>query len=439
MAYHNGCCRKPITINRGKAPGRYAMRSVNFSQDNLSVQWQYVKRNLSNMGISYEFDAFHIQAHRRIEELIQSSIYEEFKLQMGAGRYQRIPTRLDTRQGTYTRHFTTTFGTSEVYVPRLRYHNVKVHYSLFKKYQRRQKYFDDMIVLSMILGLSTRKQRKFFKAFIGDAVSHTTASRLIKTLEDSLKDYRTKPIQDNYKYLLVDGIWVHIKEKTIRNRPILFALGITKDNKKEILAFKLAKGETEAEVTAFLNDLYRRGLHGKHLKLIASDGAKGIRAAINMVYPYVKWQLCYTHKLRNLSKNIQHKLKHRRKIMPQASYIYKAQSKRQAIKRFNRLCERWQHIEPGAIRCFKKDFHDTLGFYDYTDDKNLVSTTNHLERDLEEVRRRIKIQGYFKNERSLNLWIYGIITQIRQTQQPYEMPTKHIVTIIKEPKYKSVR
>ena len=61
---------------------------------------------------------------------------------------------------------------------------------------------------------------------------------------------------------------------------ILFVLGITKDNKKEIIAFKPAKGETEAKVTALLNDLYRRGLEGRKLKLIASDGAKGIRAGI---------------------------------------------------------------------------------------------------------------------------------------------------------------
>ena len=96
---------------------------------------------------------------------------------------------------------------------------------------------------------------------------------------------------------------------------ILFVLGVTLDNKKEIIAFKLAKGETEEECSALLNDLYRRGLEGKNLKLIASDGAKGIRAAINMVYPYAKWQLCYVHKLRNLIKHIRYKQQHRKSMM----------------------------------------------------------------------------------------------------------------------------
>lgn len=114
--------------------------------------------------------------------------------------------------------------------------------------------------------------------------------------------------------------------------------------------------------------------------------------------------------------------------MPQASRIYKAEAKKEAIKRFDRFCKRWEHIEPYAVRCFKKNF------YDFVEDRNFISTTNHLERDLEEIRRRIKIQGYFKNEKSLNLWIYGIVDQIRKEQQPENMPNCTF-TLVKEPKY----
>lgn len=418
------------------------MRRIDFSSDNIPVQWQYLKRNLRELGILGQFDDFETRAHRAIQNLIQETIYEEFRLQIGADRYERTTSRQGERQGEYERFFTTTFGTSKINIPRLRNgnNNIKISYSLFDKYQRRQEKFDNMVILSMILGLSTRKQRKFFKNFIGDSVSHTTASRLLGNLEENLKQFRMERIEDKYKYLLIDGLWVHIKEKTIKNRPILFALGITLNNQKEIIAFKLAKGETEAEVTSMLNDIYRRGLEGKHLKLIASDGAKGIRAAISMVYPYCQWQLCYTHKLRNLSKNIRYKTKNRRKIMSQAGYIYKANSKRQAIERFKRFCQRWQDIEPRAVRCFKKDFYDTLIYYDFQDDKNFISTTNHLERDLEEVRRRIKIQGYFKSEKSLNLWTYGIITQFREEQEQQPSTGMHYyITIIKEPEYESVQ
>lgn len=126
------------------------------------------------------------------------------------------------------------------------------------------------------------------------------------------------------------------------------------DNQKQILAFKLTKGETEAKMTTILNDIYKCSLEGKNLKLIASEGSKGIRSVINMVYPDAKWQLCYTHKLGNLSKNVRHKVKNRRKITPQASRIFKANSKSQAVRRFNKFCQGWQNIKPQAVRCFKK-------------------------------------------------------------------------------------
>ena len=186
-----------------------------------------------------------------------------------------------------------------------------------------------------------------------------------------------------------------------------------------------------------LNDLYRRGLEGKQLKLIASDGAKGIRAAINMVYPYAKWQLCYVHKLRNLNKHIRHKINNRPRMMRQVKTIYDSKNKQQAIEQFDKFCIRWQEYEPYAIKCFKDGFHDTLHYFEFAEDKNFISSTNHLERYLEEVRRRIKIQGYFKSDRSANLWVYGIISQVMQEQQPEVMP-RHVV-IFKAPQYESVQ
>ena len=124
-------------------------------------------------------------------------------------------------------------------------------------------------------------------------------------------------------------------------------------------------------------------------------------------------------------------------MMAQASRIYKSESRRQAIKRFKRFCDKWRNLEPKAIRCLEKDFYDTIVYYDFFEDKNFISTTNHIERDLEEVLRRIKVQGYFKSEQSLNLWIYGVVSQFREEQR--EKEPKYIFTVIKEPKHESVQ
>jgi len=401
-------------------------KSVDFSIDNLPKQWQYVKRNLREMGImnQTEVDDVEVKARLVVEEFFQRSINGEFKEQIKAEEYERSDERADIRSGTYPRLFTTTFGKAKLLIPKVRKKNQEYVYNLFAKYQRRQRKFDDMIVLSLLLGFSTRKQQRFFQAFIGDSVSHQTASALLQNLSDDLRQYQSQPIEDKYRFIFIDGFWVHIKEIDIKKRPILFALGITKDGKQEIIAFKLAKGETEEEYINFLNDLYRRGLKGKALELIIQDGSEAITAAVNTVYPYTPRQRCYTHKLRNLMQNIRYKFKHRAKLMKQASNIYKAASRQDAIKRFRIFVNQWKNLEPRAVKCFQDEFYNTLNFYDFPKEiRSAISTTNHLERFLEEIRRRVKIQGYFKNERSVNLWIFGLIKHInlRPIQQPKRM------------------
>jgi len=408
---------------------------VNFSKDTLPKQWQYVKRNLQEMGIlnQAEADDVEVKARLIVQAFFQRGILAEFKEQLKADVYEHAEERADVRSGTYPRIFTTTFGKTRLLIPKVRRKSQDYVYNLFAKYQRRQRKFDDMIVLSLLLGFSTRKQQKFFQAFIGDSVSHQTASRLLQSLGDDLRAYQTRPIEDKYRFLIIDGLWVHIKELDIKKRPVLFALGITKDGKQEIIAFKLTKGETEEEYTAFLNDLYRRGLLGKSLELIISDGSGAIIAACNTVYPYAPRQRCYTHKLRNLLQNIRHKIKHRAKMARQASKIYKAASRHEAIRRFRLFVNRWQHLEPKAVKCFQDEFYHTLNFYDFPREiRSVISTTNHLERFLEEIRRRIKIQGYFKNERSLNLWIFGLIKHInlRPIEQPKSCISKQKCEII---------
>jgi len=402
------------------------MRSMNFSSNNLAVQWQYVKRNLREMGIvnQSEVDDIEVRARLVVEGFFQHSVNGEFREQIKAEEYERSEERADIRSGTYPRIFTTTFGKARLLIPKVRKKSQDYVYNLFAKYQRRQEKFDDMVVLSLLLGFSTRKQQRFFQAFIGDSVSHQTASKLLQNLSQDLREYQSRPIEDKYRFIFIDGLWVHIKELDIKKRPILFALGITKDGKQELIAFKLAKGESEEEYTSFLNDLYRRGLKGKTLELIIQDGSEAITAAVNMVYPYIPRQRCYTHKLRNLLQNIRYKVKHRAKLMRQASNIYKAASRQEAIRRFRIFVNRWKNLEPRAVKCFQDEFYNTLNFYDFPKDiRSAISTTNHLERFLEEIRRRIKIQGYFKNERSLNLWIFGLIKHInlRPIQQPKRM------------------
>jgi putative transposase len=54
------------------------------------------------------------------------------------------------------------------------------------------------------------------------------------------------------------------------------AHGIRYDGRREVIGYMKAKAESEAAWESFLDDLYKRGLTGKRLKLIVADGAGGL-------------------------------------------------------------------------------------------------------------------------------------------------------------------
>src|ERR1700733_8674048 len=83
-------------------------------------------------------------------------------------------------------------------------------------------------------------------------------------------------------------------------RPVLVALGLRQDGKKEVIDFRLARGESAAEWERFLDDLYKRGLTGEGLDMICVDGGMGLLAALPMVYDKIPVQRCWAHKIRNI-------------------------------------------------------------------------------------------------------------------------------------------
>ena len=92
-----------------------------------------------------------------------------------------------------------------------------------------------------------------------------------------------------------------------RKRIVLCAYGVRKDGRRELIDFMIVQGESETAWEGFLGDLYRRGLEGKELKLIVSDGSKGLENALEIIYPRVLHQRCWRHKMENVANKIPQK------------------------------------------------------------------------------------------------------------------------------------
>lgn len=139
---------------------------------------------------------------------------------------------------------------------------------------------------------------------LGEAPSPQTVSRVARSLDAEVSHFHSRPLSDCYCYLILDGITLKVKGASgVRKRLVLCAYGITPQGKREIVCFRQAPAESEAQWEALLRDLYERGLQGKALALVVTDGNPGLHRALDTVYPYVPRQRCWVHKLRNVAAN----------------------------------------------------------------------------------------------------------------------------------------
>ena len=84
--------------------------------------------------------------------------------------------------------------------------------------------------------------------------------------------------------------------------PILAAWGITTEGKPVFVGLAPGSGESTDAWADFLTDLRERGLDSP--LLVVSDGAKGLIAAVEEVFPQALRQRCLIHRLRNIAAKI---------------------------------------------------------------------------------------------------------------------------------------
>lgn len=265
------------------------------------------------------------------------------------------------------------------------------------RYRRRQRLVDQTI-------------REMFLA----GVSASTVSRIVRSLDGEVDRFHRRPLDDRWRYLLLDGIT--LRQRTgvgSRKRLVLCAYGIRPDGQRELIDFRVARSESEGAWEAFLCQLRERGLLGRQLALVVSDGCAGLEAALETVYPYTRRQRCWVHKLRNVAGKLPRKLQE--ECLAGARRIYEASTGREAVAAYWLWARAWRAQAPKAVACLEQDLEELLAFFSCPPpQRRKVRTTNAIERAIREVRRRTRPMSCFNNEASCERVIYGVITHLNR-------------------------
>jgi putative transposase len=344
-----------------------------------------------------------------VKLVLEGALEEEMVELLAASRYRRVEERRGYRNGFYDRDLVTQIAIVRgVRVPRAR--GLSPERAVLGRYRRRCAKVDHLIRDVFLRGVSTREVGEVLEELLGEPVSAATVSRVAAALDGEVDRFHQSPLADGWRYLVLDGVYLRVKGATeARRRLVLCAYGIGVDGERRLLDFRLADSESAVAWEAFLNNLHQRGLWGRRLRLITTDGCTGLQAAIQVVYPYVPRQHCWVHKLRNVAALLRRS--QQEECLGGAKQIYQAETRRDAVHAYWEWAKRWRAEAPKAVACIERDLDGLLAHFACPlAQRKKVRTTNCIERCFVEVRRRTRPMSCFTNDASCARIIYAVIS-----------------------------
>ena len=295
--------------------------------------------------------------------------------------------------GYYGRNMTSTFGEiKNIPVPRFRENPVDFRPQTLQIFASEQEKFTKLIEQMHLLGISQRKVKTLIKTCFGIRISTTRVGTIHRQLAEAEEtQINTQVLDDDFEYLIADGLWTKAKGYGWENNRavLLCILGIRPNGERKIIGFRVAREESYEQWYTLICSIKKRGLAGKDLKLVIADDTKGLTGAIHQLYPKVSIQLCILHKMRNVFAKTSHK--HKANIGEDLKTIYRQKTKKAAISQAKAFCKKWYIKEKAAVASLRHNFELTLTYLEFPRELWVkLRTTNILEREFREVRRKIK-------------------------------------------------
>ena len=379
-----------IAAERNTVP----MKQLNF-EGNLTAQWQESKHEFRTRF----WDEIQQQMRGQVKAVIETLVQAEFNSLIGARAYERISTRKNKRNGSYTRNLETPLGRiQDIVIPRAR--SLDIRFSLFDRWQQVEDSVLEAMLQAYLLGRSSACAQKIIQAFNHSRFSKGFLQRLTHRFENNLQTWLNRPMTKAWPYLFLDGMVVDVKEVQLQQWCVLWALGMDEKRNTEILGFVVLKTESQEGCERLLRDLKGRGLMAP--QLIISDDSKAIENAAAMVFPHTPQQGCIFHKVKAAGKYIQN-TKNRKTFLRQAADIYlKATGIRSLEQRLKQFKKKWRAKEPEALRSLCSGFGRTTTYLAFPENHwSWIRTSNPMERFIEEIRDWTRRFGYFQGRGNL--------------------------------------
>ncbi len=326
------------------------------------------------------------------EWFLNTVMREEADRQAGCLPYERTEDRRVHRNGTKPRTLTTRMGVLHLDKPQFREEPFET--CVFDKYARVEQAVLNMVVESYLQGVSTRRVREVIKHLGVEDLSKSTVSRIASELDEKVRMFLQRPLEVPVPIVYVDATYFKVRsDGRYVNKALFLVAGVRNDGLLEVLGAKIAEGETEGLWHEYFEELKERGL--RDVRMVVSDGHKGIKSAVENCFKGASWQMCQVHFSRAVLKKLPQSM-HKQagntltnlREDPRGLSMYAEELDEKGYSRAASTIERFQ-LDLFNYMSFPKAFW------------RRIRTTNLLESTNKELKRRSRVIGAFPNDQSL--------------------------------------
>jgi putative transposase len=369
------------------------------------------RETLSNVKALLESDKNWLQ--EIVKKTVQECLETEMTDTLNAAKCERNKGRSGYRSGYYERSLVTRVGKLEIRVPQDR--EGKFSTELFERYQRSEKALVSTLIEMYVQGVSTRKVKVITEELCGHEFSASAVSRFNKNLDETLKTFAERPLEETYPYLILDARYERVRENgVVHRRAVLIAIGINLEGRRNILAVELANRESTMSWSNFLERLIKRGLNG--VEFIVSDHHEGLKSAITQKLTGALWQRCYVHFLRNAIEHLPRNADE--DCLRELRSIYDQLTLEKAKAELAIWLKKWQSKNLKFCDWVEENIEETFSFFRLPlSHRKHLRSSNLIERVNEEIKRRTHIVRVFPNEDSCLRLVRALCVEIHEEWQ----------------------
>ncbi len=344
-----------------------------------------------------------------LAEVVMALMSAEADAQCGAGYGERSAERVNQRNGYRTRPWDTRLGTIALDIPKLR-HGSYFPSWLLEPRRRAEQALVSVVVEAYVQGVSTRKVEDLVQALGIERMSKSQVSELAKTLDETVRVFRERPLEGAYRYVWLDALYFKCREGgRVCSVAGLVAVGVNSEGRREVLGLDVVTSEDGAGWLAFIRSLVARGLRG--VELVISDAHVGLKTAIESALSGATWQRCRTHFMRNLLMRVP---KSMQGVVASLVRSIFAQPDVESVRaQHARIVEQLKPRFAQAAQMLADARDELLAFTSFPKEHwRQIWSNNPQERLNREIRRRSDVVGIFPNRDSLVRLVGAVLAEL---------------------------